>query len=115
MPNVVITLQGRPYTIACDEGQERRVQQLAVYVDQTLRNIARNGAAASENYQLVLTSILLADELLSLKEQQDGSTIEPDARASHDKQQRQNDIDLEAVQHLTSRLEELAQKLQDAS
>lgn len=111
MPNVVITLQGRPYTIACDEGQERRVQQLAVYVDQTLRNIARNGAAASENYQLVLTSILLADELLTLKEQQEGTP----AAEQNDKQQRQKDVDLEAVQHLTSRLEELAQKLQNAT
>jgi cell division protein ZapA len=115
MPNVVITLQGRPYTIACDEGQERRVQQLAVYVDQTLRNIARNGAAASENYQLVLTSILLADELLALKEQQENSGAENQTRTQDEKQQRQQDIDIEAVQHLTSRLEELAQKLQNAS
>jgi cell division protein ZapA len=112
MPNVVITLQGRPYTIACDEGQERRVQQLAVYVDQTLRNIARNGAAASENYLLVLTSIMLADELLALKEQQDGSAPVVD---KEDKNQRQSDIDVAAVQHLTSRLEELAQKLQNAT
>lgn len=109
MPNVVITLQGRPYTIACDEGQERRVQQLALYVDQKLREIAKNGAAASEMYQMVLASIILSDELLTAREQLDGAAPETVQKA-----QRQQDVDVAAVQHLTSRLEELATKLQDA-
>jgi cell division protein ZapA len=113
MPNVVITLQGRPYTIACDEGQERRVQQLALYVDQTLRSISRTGAAASENYQMVLASILLADEILTMKEQQESAPAV--TTEAVEKNQRQSDIDVAAVQHLTTRLEELAQKLQDAS
>ncbi|HEY1097156.1 MAG TPA: cell division protein ZapA [Alphaproteobacteria bacterium] len=110
MPNVVITLQGRPYTIACDEGQERRVQQLALYVDQKLREIAKTGAAASESYQMVLASIILADELLSAKEQLDGAPAPETAQ----KVQRQQDVDVAAVQHLTNRLEALASKLQDA-
>jgi cell division protein ZapA len=109
MPNVVITLQGRPYTIACDEGQERRVQQLALYVDQKLREIARNGAAASEPYQLVLATILLADEALSAQEQLDGT-----APAQQQKIQRQQEVDVAAVQHLTQRLEKLANTLQNA-
>ena len=114
MPNVTITLQGRVYTIACDEGQERRVQQMAMYVDQKLREIARSGAAVSEQYQLVLGSIMLADEALSLREKLDtveagGTVVSPETAQ---KAQRQQDVDIAAVQHLTDRLEQLANKLQ---
>lgn len=119
MPNVVITLQGRVYTIACDDGQERRVQQLALYVDQKLREIARSGAAVSEQYQFVLGSLMLADELFNLREQtENGGTAvagtAEQAAPSAAKAERQTEVDVAAVQHLTSRLEELAAKLQDA-
>lgn len=118
MPNVVVTLQGRVYTIACDDGQERRVQQLALYVDQKLREIARSGAAVSDQYQFVLGSIMLADEVLSahekLHELQGNPAAHSDLQKANEKAQRQGDIDVAAVQHLTSRLEQLAIKLQDA-
>lgn len=115
MPNVVITLQGRVYTIACDDGQERRVQQLALYVDQKLRDIARSGAAVSEQYQFVLGSIMLADELFSLREQsENGGAPSEGTQKSSEKAQRQSEVDVAAVQHLTTRLEELAAKLQEA-
>lgn len=111
---VNLTLNGRAYTIACDEGQEKRVQYLAQYIDKKLRDISRSGGAQNnESYQWLLTTLLLADELLTAREEL--STMQMDNQQGDNKSQRQNDIDLTAVQHLAERIDRLAQKLQDAA
>ena len=67
MAEISITINGRNYGIACDDGQERRVKELAGYVDSKLREIARAGAASNESHLLVLTAIILADEIADLR------------------------------------------------
>ena len=69
MAEISITINGRNYGIACDDGQEKRVQELARYVDTRLKEIARAGAASNESHLLVLTSIILADEIADMKAQ----------------------------------------------
>jgi cell division protein ZapA len=67
MAEISITINGRSYGIACDDGQEQRVKQLAAYVDSRLKDIARAGAATNESHLLVLTSIILADEIADMR------------------------------------------------
>ena len=67
MAEISITINGRNYGIACDDGQEKRVGELARFVDTRLREIARAGAATNESHLLVLTAIILADEIADLK------------------------------------------------
>ena len=67
MAEISITINGRNYGIACDDGQEKRVQELARYVDFRLKEIARAGAASNESHLLVLTAIILADEIADMK------------------------------------------------
>lgn len=67
MAEITLTINGRNYGIACDDGQERRVMELGRYVDQRLREIARAGAATNESHLLVLTTIILADEIADMK------------------------------------------------
>ena len=107
---VTLTLAGRVYTIACEEGQEKRVQYLAQYIDQKLRDVSRSaGPNTNETYQWLLTSLMIADELLSAREKIDTATM--DNTQVDAKIQRQAEIDLTAVQHLAVRIEELAQKI----
>jgi cell division protein ZapA len=107
---VTLTVGGRVYTIACDEGQEKRVQQIGVYIDQKLRDIIRSGIASNnESYQWLLVCMMLADELATARDLLD--TAEMDTHQIDAKTQRQADIDLEAVRHLSHRIEELADKL----
>lgn len=107
---VNLTVNGRAFTIACDEGQERRVQYLAQYIDKKLRDISRSGGAQNnESYQWLLTSLLLADELLTAREEL--GTLQMDSKQDDTKSQRQADIDLTAVQHLADRIDQLAEKL----
>jgi cell division protein ZapA len=110
---ITLTLNGRVFTIACEEGQEKRVQYLAQYIDQKLRDVSRSaGPSTNESYQWLLTSLMIADELLSAREKLDTATM--DTNQVDTKLQRQAEIDLTAVQHLAVRLEELAEKLKAA-
>ncbi len=68
MAEVTLTINGRNYGIACDDGQEGRVRDLGYYIDQRMREIAQAGAANNEQHLMVLTSLMLADEIFELKD-----------------------------------------------
>lgn len=68
MAEVNISINGRIHEISCDSGQEGRVVDLASYIDQRLQQIARSGAAYNDAHLLVLTSLVLADELFETRE-----------------------------------------------
>lgn len=64
---VGITLHGREYIIACDEGEEKKLAELVKLVDTKLDEIAGKGANASETRLFMLTCLMLADELLETR------------------------------------------------
>jgi len=67
MAEVHLMIDGRPYDVACDDGQERRVTQLGSYVEQRMREVAGAGSA-NKAQNMVLASLLLADEVFDLNE-----------------------------------------------
>lgn len=67
MARVDIMLNGRSYGLACGEGQEARLRELGAYVDARLREVARDVAGGSEAQLLVLTALVLADEVFDLR------------------------------------------------
>ena len=69
MAEVRIRINGRDYDIACDDGQEGRVQELGQVIDTTFKDIAKAGAATNEAHLFVLTSLVLADEVYDLRQQ----------------------------------------------
>ncbi len=62
MRNIDISVNGHSYTLACDDGQEHHVEQLAGELDSRARQIAGQIPTASENMILVMTALMLADE-----------------------------------------------------
>lgn len=70
MADVNITINGRIYEIGCDAGQEGRIVDLAAYVDQRLQSISRAGAAYNDAHLLVLTALVLTDEIFTAREEQ---------------------------------------------
>ncbi len=107
MSKVTISLNGKSYSVACDEGQENRVLELSAYIDQRIRAIAQAGAASSEPYLLVLGALVLADELFTEREKKSNTTQTA-------KNTRQTEIDISAVDHLTKKIEALAEKIAGA-
>ncbi len=68
MAEVSLSINGRDYGISCDDGQEQRVIDLGMHVDARLRDISSAGAASNESHLLVLTAIMLADEVFDLRD-----------------------------------------------
>jgi cell division protein ZapA len=69
MTKVNINVNNKPFTIACDDGQEARVQQLGKYVDERFKELNQAGAAPNESYTLVLTALVIADDMFEAKDQ----------------------------------------------
>ncbi len=71
MARIDVTLQGRRIPVACADGQEERVREVAAYVDRRMGHLRQTLRGPSDIELLALTSIAMGDDLLSL---QDGQT-----------------------------------------
>ena len=63
MPQVDVTINGRHYQIACDDGQEEHLSRLAGYVDDRVQELVAAVGQVGDTRLLVMTSLLVADEL----------------------------------------------------
>ena len=106
MAEVSVAIHGKTYGIACDDGQEKRVQDLARYVDVRLREIAGAGAASNESHLLVLTALVMADEVFDMKSA--GGAAPVDERLTEDDEQ----MIVDAINHLAARIDSVADRLQ---
>lgn len=68
MAQVSVTINGRSYPVACDEGQEQRIRELARNIDSKVSGFARQLGQAGEARLLVLAALMLADELAEANE-----------------------------------------------
>lgn len=112
MGEVSLEINGRNYGIVCDDGQEDRVAEVGQYVNQRARDIAAAGAAANDTHLLALTSLLLADEI---KEMQDNGGVpqqQPAAPAEQRVSEEDEKLIIEAIDHLASRIETVAERMQ---
>lgn len=78
MSEIDLTINGRAYTIACDDGQEEHLQLLASHIDEKVGELAQSVGQIGESRLLVMASLLIADELSDAytrlaKEQEGGS------------------------------------------
>lgn len=62
MPLVNVMINERNYAIACDEGQEAHLQQLAAHVDAKARELLKTAGQPGELRLLLMAALLIADE-----------------------------------------------------
>jgi len=65
---VEITINGKNYRIACEDGQESRIADLAVMVDSHVKDLVEQIGQIGDTRLLVMASLLIADELVDLRE-----------------------------------------------
>lgn len=111
MAEVSLNINGRNYGVACDDGQERRVRELGHYIDQRMKDIARAGAASSENHLMILAALMLADEVFELRD-----NINDMGREVRRAQSNQQDeaVIAEAIGQLADRIDEIAERVKKA-
>jgi cell division protein ZapA len=64
MPLVNVMVNERSYAIACDEGQEEHLRQLAAHVDSKARELLKTAGQPGEQRLLLMAALLIADEYL---------------------------------------------------
>jgi cell division protein ZapA len=62
MPLVNVMVNGRAYTIACDEGEEDHLRELAATVDTKAREVLSSVGQVGDARLLLMAAILIADE-----------------------------------------------------
>jgi len=109
MAQVSIRINGRSYDIACDDGQEDRIHALAKYVDERVKEISGAVGQIGEQRLLVMTSLLIADELGMAQEKLD-SPSSPVAEVGS-LSAAESDALAENMESMAERVEALADRL----
>lgn len=110
MAEVNITINGKQYGIACDDGQEQRVLDLAHFVNSRLKEIAAAGAGTNDSHLLVLTSILMADELFDFRDNAAGAGNAP--LSGLQITEADEGIIIDAIDRMAQRIDAIAGSLQ---
>ncbi|MDG4576661.1 MAG: cell division protein ZapA [Defluviicoccus sp.] len=63
MPDLEIVINGKPYTIRCNDGEEAHVTALAHELDARAKRLLRGVGPVDEARLLVMVALILADEL----------------------------------------------------
>ncbi|SEA16494.1 cell division protein ZapA [Rubrimonas cliftonensis] len=63
MATLDVSVGGRSYQLACEDGQEKRLAELARVVDAELRALAAQIGAVGEARLLLMAALVLADRL----------------------------------------------------
>jgi cell division protein ZapA len=105
---VTLTINGRSYTVACDDGQEAHLQHLAGHIDQRVGDLVESVGQLGEPRLLVMASLLIADEL------SDAYAHISELEASHSAAapEAADPAAVEALESCASRLEAIADRLE---
>jgi len=63
MAHVTVTLNGRQYRMACEDGEEDHLTQLAAEFDQRIEKLRGSFGEIGDNRLLVMAALMVSDEL----------------------------------------------------
>jgi len=68
MAQVTVTVNNRAYSIACDDGEEAHLRDLAKYVDAQISGLVRSVGQLGEARLLLMGALMIADQLAEADE-----------------------------------------------
>jgi len=102
MAKVTLQINGHGYEFSCDDGQEPHLRGMAELVNRRMRDLAQGVGAVGEVKLLIMTALLLADELSDAYAQLEGRLAVPAAESEAQ------------MAEVANRLERLASRLLQA-
>jgi cell division protein ZapA len=110
LAQVTIKLNGYSYTVGCEDGQEQHLTAMAGQVENRIESIKALGGSSGEARVLVLTALLMADEIFDLRIEMEGlrsAAPGPAARAG------KGDTEMnKRVRRMAARAEQIAADLE---
>ena len=89
MAQVTLSVNGRPYVVGCEDGQESHLTELARLFDEQVRQVSRDVGQLGETRLFLMAALMLADELSDLRGrvaglQADHARLQAEAQALRD-------------------------------
>jgi cell division protein ZapA len=109
MSQVSVTIDGRKYRLACNEGEEARLESLAGLIDQKIGEMRTAFGEIGDQRLVIMAALTLADSLTEAKDE-----AAAERKRSDDAEQRVSAI-ASTLDELGSRLESLAARLAGAA
>jgi cell division protein ZapA len=63
MAQVTVLVNGRNYTLACEDGEEEHLSELAGFIDNRVAELGRSVGQVGDARLLLMASLVVADEL----------------------------------------------------
>tara|TARA_B100000003_G_scaffold207321_1_gene224665 strand:+ start:1347 stop:1667 length:321 start_codon:yes stop_codon:yes gene_type:complete len=106
LAQVDVSVNGQSYRIACEDGQEDRLVDLAAMVDEKVLGLVNQIGQVGSNRLLVMAALIIADELVDLKNEAGSSQELTDNTNQQDT--------VFALQEITKRIENIADQVEQA-
>lgn len=113
MAQVSVTIAGRAYRMACEDGQEPHLEALARHLDQRIGDMRSAFGEIGDQRLIVMAAIAIADELSELKKA--NSAMQSQIAAFNDERAKQGahnahieDASARALEDAAQRIEALA-------
>ncbi len=114
MAQVDITINGRNYKVACDDGQEDHLGKLGVYVDERVKELTNAVGQIGDSRLLVMASLLIADELADAQRRAQEVESEIAAQTGLPSSSSDDTALTEGLEAMAERIEGIADRLEQA-
>ncbi len=69
MGQVTVSVNGRKYRMSCRDGEEKRVEELAAYIQGLVIDIRGGAKVAPDDRLFLMAAIMIADELFEARDE----------------------------------------------
>ena len=116
MPTVRVVINGKTYRMACDEGQEAYLEELAKTFDGYVHELKGSFGDIGDQRLTVMAGVTVTDELLELKKQlanlEDEHRVLKETRMIQSREKKAGDDDLaRGIANAAERIDALSKKL----
>jgi cell division protein ZapA len=106
MAQVTIEVNGKPYTVGCEDGQEHHLTPLASLFDHQVRQISADVGQLGETRLFLMGALLVADELADAKARL--AQAQAELSRAHADRARAEGRAVSAIDQAAERIEQLA-------
>jgi len=115
MPLVNVMVNGRAYTIACDEGEEEHLKVLAAQVDAKVREVLGSVGQVGDARMMLMAALLIADQNQEITGKLGtGSASDDERRNLHLRAEQAESDAADVLESAAKRLEDIAARLAHA-
>lgn len=116
MPSINVTINGKNYRMACDEGQEAHLEALAAELDSRVNSLKGSFGDIGDQRLTVMAGVMVTDEMLEMKKRVDSLESEMarlrenGALQSREKQAGDDDL-AKSIEGIAQSIEALSKRL----